>query len=443
MQLPHKLNPLTPQSIIQEINVNKYADKILSCATLTFFVGMIPPIAYAKPFITTTQVHAAATSTIQDVFHAINKKANGRHNIVVYQFDSTHPLPQSANGSIADLPISNGWLIAINNASMAGDPEGGQYPISTRIYTDNANASSCKNNANAQLPNGTDESWSVMTPANVLSSLLGKNIFPYILFNANYFDTRTQKNNTTWQINGCTLPLGIFYDNHDHNHTNNQYDASNSYLAGPASYIQADDSQKPLQTYVITDAKKESPAAPSFIKSVTYDLVENKNDNASSTTSFIKSHTQNREEIIAFSGTELLPNMNAATGDSDQGPDSSGKATTRIAIGYNKNNDQLLIFEGGSYQNGVTRDNLQRLFQALGANSALELDGGGSAAVAVQKDKVSWAGASTLAPDDENCHVTNYVCTPVTQPSGSARPVPGWVYFSFPSRGFIVIDGNK
>ncbi|AIO70666.1 phosphodiester glycosidase family protein [Burkholderia oklahomensis] len=372
---------------------------------------------------------------IDDVTAAIAPPPSLR-NIVVYQFDKKHPIPQSNDGkSFSSIPVDSAWLVTINRASdgFGSGVSSDHYPIQARLVGDSSGT--CEGNSNA-VSNGTKETWETSGPANTISILKGKNVFPDVIFNANYFDVRPQNKNTTWKSNGCSLPLGVFYDNHDGAYKN-VYDKNDPYIAGPAAYIQKDGSLNALQTFTIADTVYGSGGAGFSTRPASkavFNIVENKKTDDSAFKSYISKiphGTSTPDKLIAISGAELLPTLNTGPTDSGDGPDSGGSATTRIGIGYNKAKDQLYILEGGSYKNGLTRSNLRAAFKALGADMALELDGGGSAVVGVNEEHVKWAGATAKAPAT-SCNVAGYVCTPITQPSGAARPVPSWAYITVP-----------
>ena len=88
-----------------------------------------------------------------------------------------------------------------------------------------------------------------------------------------------------------------------------------------------------------------------------------------------------RAQFVAFSGTSLIPRRD----DGPEGqPDNGPAQTTRIALGYHNKQDRLYIFHGGAYRDGVDREDLTALFRALEAKMAVELDGGGSAALVIK-----------------------------------------------------------
>lgn len=394
-------------------------------------MNKLMPVLFAAIGFSVISSSYAGTELEDIIRDTAPTKIKGMRNIVVFQFNTVNALPQlDDNGKQSDYPIENGWLVVINKASdVLDDSFGGDHQIHPRIYA--TADQGCQNNPNAVVADGTKMVWSALTPTAAIANLKGKSIFPAVIFNANYFDVRAQKNGTTWQANGCSLPLGVFFDNHDGAYKNNTV-KDNPYLAGSASYIQGDGKLNALQTFIIADGVIDDGFGrrPG---NVNFEIIENTDVNGKQATDYLKKYTSptanNNQKLIALSGVELLPKFYAGL-DTSHSPDSGDSATTRIGIAYNKARDQLYIFEGGAYKNGVTRQNLRYFFKALGADIAMELDGGGSAAIGVNKDLVSWKGASFGAPEKSGCNVAGYVCTPVTQPSGSARAVPSWAYIN-------------
>lgn len=119
-------------------------------------------------------------------------------------------------------------------------------------------------------------------------------------------------------------------------------------------------------------------------------------------TNYANKLTNMRGQFVAFSGTSLIPRRD----DGPEGqPDNGPAQTTRIALGYHNQQDRLYIFHGGAYRDGIDRGDLTALFRALEAKVAIELDGGGSAALVIKDGAAKWGAASypravvlTLAP---------------------------------------------
>jgi len=97
----------------------------------------------------------------------------------------------------------------------------------------------------------------------------------------------------------------------------------------------------------------------------------------------------------------------ATTGDG-QLNDPGNRTSTRTALGYDSNRDQLTILQGGDYTTGFTLDDVQNLYRAVGVDRAIALDGGSSSALVVAPGTgAHWAGHGI-------------------DPTNPVRPVPGW-----------------
>lgn len=116
--------------------------------------------------------------------------------------------------------------------------------------------------------------------------------------------------------------------------------------------------------------------------------------------------------FVAVSGIGLLaPGQTGQLGD-------GGPSAARTAIGYNRANDELYVFQGGSY----TPDNMQDLFRGLGADNAILLDGGGSSAIVLRRDTGGmWSGAGSPRG---NCDTWQVLC------DSRERALPTWLAFN-------------
>ena len=147
-------------------------------------------------------------------------------------------------------------------------------------------------------------------------------------------------------------------------------------------------------------------------------IVNNTDRFSTEATRFADRLSNMRAQFVAFSGTSLIPRRD----DGSEGqPDNGPAQTTRIAPGYHNKQDRLYIFHGGAYRDGVDRGDLTALFRALEAKMAVELDGGGSAALVIKNGIAKWGGGE--APKS-SCPNSGAWCSPIKQPDGNARPVP-------------------
>lgn len=286
---------------------------------------------------------------------------------------------------------------------------------------------------------------------------------PDIAINANYFDTRTQINDrpidvsTTvaidfnkWQLTKCSSPLGIYYQNINGKAVSEMGKRhisfyGNKNLAGSANYVLENGQLVSLDTFFIYRSanNNEFSLTVNDVYNSTNNITELKNVSARNNKSLARA--QYLETYNAFylgvSGTSLIPPTASALSGVSQ-PDLGTSATTRIAIGYDSIKGRFLIFQGGNYGasyvnnqkkltgNGVTRAQLADIMRAMGATSAMELDGGGSAAVVIKdySPNLDWVGDRKPAT---SCPDTGAWCSPVTQPTGGARPIPSWMGISF------------
>jgi hypothetical protein len=116
--------------------------------------------------------------------------------------------------------------------------------------------------------------------------------------------------------------------------------------------------------------------------------------------------------FVAVAGIGLL-----APGDTGQLND-GGPSAARTAIAYNRTNDQLYVFQGGSY----TPDQVQDLFRGLGSDTAVLLDGGGSSAIVLRRDTGGmWSGAGV---PKGSCDTQQVLC------DSRERALPSWLAFA-------------
>lgn len=302
----------------------------------------------------------------------------------------------------------------------------------------------------------------VYTPAegwNMLGS-------PDIAINANYFDTRSQANVDVanpqvalafneWKDHKCSSALGIYYSNRNSNPINfgqrNYTNYGNKNLAGSANYVLDNGQLVALDTFFIF---RGSSSINNFSLTVNDPLPSGKVGNSfsllNSTLATNKALAQASSletypgTYLGVSGTALIPpTASSLSGTSE--PDQGTAATTRIAIGFDPIKGRLIIFQGGRYGSasiggskvytgdGITRAQLADIMRAMGATQAIELDGGGSAAVVIKNQpaispNLVWVGDAAPA---SACPNTGAWCSPITQPDGTPRPIPSWMGISF------------
>lgn len=359
---------------------------------------------------------AAHADQYVDTLNSI-KQTVSNGNLVVYQFDTNNPIPSAPQNEQGKLLKQPGWLLVLNNASNSRN----EMNLSYALLPDSHKGPEkrCEDDPKAIAADGTRETSELYTPVEAWG-VLSK---PSVVFNANYFDVRPQGAGTKWQSNKCSVPLGIYFDNHPVSATSNEAITGDKYFAGPKQYLDGNGKSSIVDAFFVADGSTNPGRTD-----VTYTLVAG---DKSATAIFENANNliKTGQQFVAFSGTALIPFYTRDDVTANQ-PDAGTSSTTRIGIAYLKGTDQLMIFEGGSYRNGITRAELAGIFNAFGAQSAMELDGGGSAAVAVAKGAAKWAGASTSEPAGA-CPGNGVICSDITQSSGEPRPVPSWASFHF------------
>ena len=273
----------------------------------------------------------------------------------------------------------------------------------------------CEHNPKAKAAaDGTLENAELYTPADAWTKMNS----PDIMINANYFDTRAFVNGATWQSTNCSVPLGVYFDSDPTLGTHNNPDRL---LAGPANYFGKTGNKIPLDSAVWLQSVHGT------VKQNAFGVGIQPTPDDSVAKAAIDAALKLNDHVVAVSGTALVP-RNPATWEED-GPDQGISNTTRIGIAYLAAYDELVIIQGGAYRGGFDRDQLTFFFNAIGATSALETDGGGSAAVVVSK--ASGAQFSGEVPPPSSCPQVAAWCSPITQPDGKARPVPAFLGMSY------------
>ena len=116
--------------------------------------------------------------------------------------------------------------------------------------------------------------------------------------------------------------------------------------------------------------------------------------------------------FVAVSGLGLL-----TPGDTAQMND-GGPSAARTALAYARDKDEMYVFQGGSY----TPDQIQDLFRALGSDTAILLDGGGSSSIVLRRDTGGmWAGAGV---PKGSCDTMQVLC------DSRERALPSWLAFN-------------
>ena len=207
----------------------------------------------------------------------------------------------------------------------------------------------CEDNPGARTNEGLWQASETYPPLQAWQ-VLGQ---PIIAINANFFDVRPQKGGS-WKQTNCSSPLGAYVDNtRGQGRTNAAVTGTIAY-AGKQALSGGDENWKALATMILPVA-----GAP-------YVFMPKNHDDYDVASPEIQKLLDQGARFVAVSGIGLL--APGATGQLGDG----GPAAARTAIGYNRSDDQMYVFQGGNY----TPDNMQDLFRGLGADDAVLLDGG-------------------------------------------------------------------
>ena len=314
--------------------------------------------------------------------------ANTRGSYLVYNFGGANAAP-FVNAGGADYTMDNGGhLMTVKNATSRLNP---------RLLVDSHTGiqSRCERNPGARTSDGLWQASETYSPL-AAWQMLGE---PIIAINANFFDVRAQKGGS-WRDTGCSSPLGAYVDN-----TRGQGRA-NAAVTGTIAYagkqaLTGDGSNwKALATMIIP------------VGGAPYIIMPRDNSDYDAASPEIQKLLDQNARFVVVSGIGLL--SPGFTGQLNDG----GPSAARTAIGYNRQNDQFYVFQGGSY----TPDNVQDLFRGMGADTALLLDGGGSSAIILRRDTGGmWAGAGSPRG---NCDTGQVLC------DSHERALPSWLAFN-------------
>jgi hypothetical protein len=351
---------------------------------------------------------------------------------LAYQFDDDYRIPVRTDTGLMYSLREPGTLLIIQNASnklglanrlkdtMPADTGTRQIEAHLLGDTHKGPTRRCEDNSNAVTGDGTKQEAELFTPVEAWGRLGG----PGLAINANYFDVRPQRNKETWQSTQCSVPLGVYYNNDVDGPTDGTHNSPTKYLAGPAYFIGPDDKPVAVDTFFWVYRGKRDTGQNKF------SMILSTKPDASEAIAQAKAFEIAGDIFTAFSGTGLIPANKDTIGNPHGGPDSGASPTTRIGIGYSSSQDMLFIFEGGRYREGIDRAQLAGIFRALGAEPAMEVDGGGSAVMVIKNGWAKWGGGVKGTEPDTSCSNSGAWCSLPTQPDGKARPTPSWLGLS-------------
>jgi hypothetical protein len=314
--------------------------------------------------------------------------ANTRGSYLVYNFGDGHPAPMlNAGGNWYEMN-SGGHLMTIKNA-------GGRLKPRLLVDSHQGYQGRCERDPGARTGEGLWQASEVFAPLEAWQAL-GQ---PTIAINANFFDVRGQKGGS-WRDTKCSSPLGAYVDNTRGLGRANAAVTGTLAYAGKQGLSGGNEHWSSLATMILP-----SGGAP-------YVVMPKGPDDYDSASPEIQKLLDQNARFVAVAGIGLL-----APGDTGQLND-GGPSAARTAVAYNRTNDQLYVFQGGSY----TPDQIQDLFRGLGSDSAVLLDGGGSSAIVLRRDTGGmWSGAGV---PKGSCDTRQVLC------DSRERALPSWLAFA-------------
>lgn len=329
---------------------------------------------------------AAASSDARSLL--LGAIANTKGSYLVYNFGGQFAAP-FRNAAGGEYTLSNGGhLMTIKNASTRLTPR-------LLVDTHQGFQARCERDPRARTGEGLWQASEVYTPLQAWQ-VLGQ---PTIAINANFFDVRGQEGGS-WRDTGCSSPLGAYVDNTRGQGRANTAVTGTIAYAGKQGLSGGNETWSALATMILP------------VNGAPYVVMPTSTSDFDAASPEITKLVDQGARFVAVAGLGLL-----APGDTEQLND-PGPSAARTAIGYNRANDQLYVFQGGSY----TPDNMQDLFRGLGADNAVLLDGGGSSAIVLRRDTGGmWSGAGSPRG---SCDTRQVLC------DSRERALPSWLAFN-------------
>jgi len=314
--------------------------------------------------------------------------ANSKGAYLVYNFGGEFAAPLLAADGRAYTMNNGGHLMTIKNASTRLNPR-------LLVDTHQGFQARCERDPRARTGEGLWQASEIYEPLQAWQ-VLGQ---PAIAINANFFDVRGQQGGA-WRDTGCSSPLGAYVDNTRGQGRANAPVTGTIPYAGKQGLSGGDDKWAALATMIMP------------VGGAPYVVMPKSPQDYDAASPEIQKLMDRNARFVAVAGLGLL-----APGEMGQLND-PGPSAARTAIGYNSSNDQLYVFQGGSY----TPDNIQDMYRALGADNAILLDGGGSSSIVLRRDTGGmWSGAGSPAG---NCDTRQVLC------DSKERALPSWLAFN-------------
>jgi hypothetical protein len=354
-------------------------------ANLRRFVAWAATVVLSAALATAGAATARAADARELLANAI---ANTRGSYLVYNFGSGAPAPLlNAGGGWYEMD-NGGHLMIIKSASQR---------LAPRLLVDSHNGSQarCERDPRARTGEGLWQASEIYTPLEAWQAL-GQ---PTIAINANFFDVRGQKGGS-WKSTGCSSPLGAYVDNTRGQGRANVAVTGTVAYAGKQGLSGGGENWSALSTMILPVGAAPYVVSPKHPQD--YDAAA----------PAIQGLLDKGTRFVAVSGIGLL-----APGDTGQLHD-GGPSAARTAIAYSRANDEMYVFQGGSY----TPDQIQDLFRGLGSDTAVLLDGGGSSSIVLRRDTGGmWAGAGVPRG---SCDTRQVLC------DSRERALPSWLAFN-------------
>jgi hypothetical protein len=358
----------------------------IPAANFRRFAASAAALVLCAVLATTAGVPKAQAADARELL--ANAIANTRGSYLVYNFGGGAPAPMlNAGGGWYEMS-NGGHLMIIKSASAR---------LAPRLLVDSHSGSQarCERDPRARTGEGLWQASEIYTPLQAWQAL-GQ---PTIAINANFFDVRGQKGGS-WKSTGCSSPLGAYVDNTRGQGRANAAVTGTLAYAGKQGLSGGGENWSALATMILP------------VGGAPYVVMPKGPGDYDSASPEIQKLLDQGARFVAVAGIGLL-----TPGDTGQLND-GGPSAARTAIGYNKSNDQLYVFQGGSY----TPDNMQDLFRGLGADNAVLLDGGGSSAIVLRRDTGGmWSGAGS---PKGSCDTRQVLC------DSRERALPSWLAFS-------------
>ena len=279
--------------------------------------------------------------------------ANTRGSYLVYNFGDGHPAPM--------LNAGGGWYEMNSGGHLMIDQEC-RRPTARRDCSSTAHQgyqARCERDPRARTGEGLWQASEIYAPLEAWQAL-GQ---PTIAINANFFDVRGQKGGS-WRDTNCSSPLGAYVDNTRGQGSANAAVTGTLAYAGKQGLSGGNEHWSSLATMILP------------VGGAPYVVMPKGDNDYDAASPVIQKLLDQNARFVAVAGIGLL-----APGDTGQLND-GGPSAARTAIAYDRTNDQMYVFQGGSY----TPDQIQDLFRGLGSDTAVLLDGGGSSAIVLRRD---------------------------------------------------------